>query len=41
LSLCAKKTTHSTYLTTGGSCDNSVHVSSVITRTVRSENVWV
>jgi hypothetical protein len=30
---------HSTYLTAGGSGDDSVHVSSVITATLRSENV--
>jgi hypothetical protein len=40
LSFCVKKTNHSTYLTAGGSGDDSVHVSSVITPTLRSENVW-
>jgi hypothetical protein len=39
LSFCVKKTNHSTYLTAGGSGDDSVHVSSVITPTLRSENV--
>jgi len=29
-----------TYLTAGGSGDGSVHVSSVITPALRSENVW-
>ena len=37
---CLKKTNHSTYLTAGGSDDDSVHVLSVITPTLRSENVW-
>jgi hypothetical protein len=37
---CVKKTNHSTYLTAGGCDDDSVHVSSVITPTLRSENVW-
>ena len=40
LSFCAKKTNHSTYFTAGGSGDDSVHVSSVITPTQHSENVW-
>jgi len=39
LSFRVKKTNHSTYLTAGGSGDNSVHVSSVITPTLCSENV--
>jgi len=39
LSFYMKKTNHSTYLTAGGSGDDSVHVSSVITPTLRSENV--
>jgi hypothetical protein len=39
LSFCVKKINHSTYLTAGGSGDDSVHVSSVITATLRSENV--
>jgi hypothetical protein len=39
LSFCVKKTNHSTYLTAGGSGDDSVHVSSEITPTLRSENV--
>ena len=39
LSFCVKKTNHSMYLTAGGSGDDSVHVSSVITSTLRSENV--
>jgi len=34
LSFCVKKTNHSTYLTAGGSDDDSVHVSSVITPTL-------
>jgi len=37
LSFCVKKTNPSTYLTAGGSGDDSVHVSSVITPTLRSE----
>jgi len=40
LSLCVKKTNHSTYLAAGGSVDDSAHVSSVITPTLRSESVW-
>jgi len=39
LSFCVKKTNHNTYLTAGGSGDDSVHVSSVITPTLSSENV--
>ena len=39
LSFCVKEPNHSTYLTPGGSGDDSVHVSSVITPTLRSENV--
>jgi len=39
LSFCVKKTNHSTYLTAGGSGDDSTHVSSVITPTRRSVNV--
>jgi hypothetical protein len=39
LSFCVKKTNHSTYLTDGVSGDGSVHVSSVITPRLRSENV--
>jgi hypothetical protein len=39
LSFCVKKTNHSTYHTAGGSGDDIVHVSSVITPTLRSENV--
>jgi hypothetical protein len=39
LSFCVNKTNHSTYLTAGGSGDDSVHVSSVITPTLGSENV--
>jgi hypothetical protein len=38
LSFCVKKTDHSLYLTTGGSGDDSVHVSSAITHRLRSEN---
>jgi hypothetical protein len=38
---CMKKMNHSTYLTAGGSGDGSVHVSSVITPRLPSENVWV
>jgi hypothetical protein len=38
LSFCVKKSNHSTYLTAGGSSDDSVHVSSAITPTLRSEN---
>jgi hypothetical protein len=33
-----KKSNHSTYLTAGGSGDDSVHVSSAITPTLPSEN---
>jgi hypothetical protein len=40
LSFCVKKTNHRTYLRAGGSGDDSVHVSSVIIPTLRSENVW-
>jgi len=40
LSFCMKKTDHSTYLTAGRSGDGSVHVSSAITPTLRSENAW-
>jgi beta-lactamase superfamily II metal-dependent hydrolase len=40
LSIYVKKTDHSTYLTAGGSGDDSVHLASVITPTLRSENVW-
>jgi len=40
LSFCVKKMNHRRYLTAGGSGDDSVHVSSVITPTVRSKNVW-
>jgi hypothetical protein len=39
LSFCVKKTNHSMYLTAGGSGDDSAIVSSVITATLRSENV--
>ena len=39
LSFCVKKTNHSTYLTAGGSGDDSVHVLSVFTLTLRGENV--
>ena len=39
LSFCVKKTNHSTYLTAGGSGDDSVHVLSVFTPTLRGENV--
>jgi hypothetical protein len=38
LSFCMKKTNHSMYLTTGGSGSDSVHVSSAIAPTQRSEN---
>jgi hypothetical protein len=38
LSFCVKKTNHSLYFTAGGSGNNSVHVSSVITPTLRSKN---
>jgi hypothetical protein len=34
-----KKTNHSMYITAGRSSGDSVHVSSVITPTLRSENV--
>ena len=40
LSFCVKKTNHSVYLTAGGSGNDSVHVSSVITPTLHSKNVW-
>jgi hypothetical protein len=40
LSFCVKKANHSTYLTAGGRGDDNVHVSSVITPTLRSGNVW-
>jgi hypothetical protein len=40
LFFCVKKTNSSTYLTAGGSGDDSVHVSSAITPTLRSENAW-
>jgi hypothetical protein len=40
LSFCVKKMNYSTYFTAGGSCNDSVHVSSVITPTLRIENVW-
>jgi hypothetical protein len=39
LSFYMKKTNHSMYLTAGGSGNDSVHVSSAITPTLRSENV--
>jgi hypothetical protein len=39
LSFCLKKTNRSTYLKAGGSGDDIVHVSTVITSTVSSENV--
>jgi hypothetical protein len=39
LSFCVKEANHSTYCKAGGSGDISVHVSSVITPTLRSENV--
>jgi hypothetical protein len=39
LSFCVKDANHSTYLTAGGSGDDIAHVSSVITPTLRSENV--
>jgi len=39
LSFFVKKTNHSTYLTAGGSGDDSVHVLSVFTPTLRSENI--
>ena len=39
LSFCMKKTNHSTYLTAGVSGDDIVNVSSVITPTLRSENI--
>jgi hypothetical protein len=38
LFFCMKTTNHSTYLTAGASGDDSVHVSSAITPTIRSEN---
>ena len=40
LSFCVKKTNHGTYLTAGGSGDDSAHVLSVFTPTLRGENVW-
>ena len=40
LSFRVKKTNHSMYLTAGGSGGDSVHVSSAITPSLRSENVW-
>jgi hypothetical protein len=39
LSFCVKKTNHSTYFRGGGSGDDGVHVSSVITPTARSEDL--
>jgi hypothetical protein len=39
LSFCMKEINYGTYLTAGGSGDDSVHVSSVITPTICSENV--
>jgi hypothetical protein len=41
LTFCVKKMNYCTYLTAGGSGDDSVHVSSVISPTLRSENVRV
>jgi hypothetical protein len=38
-SFCVKKTNHITYLKAGDSGDVSVHVSSVITPTLRRENI--
>jgi hypothetical protein len=38
LSFCVKQTNHSTYFTAGWSGDDSVHVSSVLTTTLRSED---
>jgi hypothetical protein len=38
-SFCVKKTNHSTYLKAGGSDDDNVHVSSVITPALCNENV--
>jgi hypothetical protein len=38
LSFCVKKMNHSMYITSGGSGNESVHVSSVITPTLRIEN---
>jgi hypothetical protein len=38
LSFCMKKTDHRTYFTADGSGDDSVHVSSAITPTLRSED---
>jgi hypothetical protein len=40
LSFCVKKMNHSTYFTAGRSSDDSVLVSSVITPTLCTENVW-
>jgi hypothetical protein len=37
LSFCMNKTDHNMYLTAGGSGDDSVHVSSATTPTLRSE----
>jgi hypothetical protein len=39
LSFCVKKTNHSTYPTAGGSSDDIVQFSSVITSELRSENI--
>jgi hypothetical protein len=36
---CVKKTNHSTYRTAGGSSNDTIHISSVITPTLHSENV--
>jgi hypothetical protein len=38
LSFCVKKLNHSTHLTAGGSGDDTVHISSAITPTLRNEN---
>ena len=40
LYFCVKKTNHIMYLTAGGSGDDSVHVLSVFTPTLHSENIW-
>jgi hypothetical protein len=40
LSFCVKKIDHSPYLTVGRISDDCVHVSSIITPTLHSENVW-
>ena len=40
LSFFVKKTNHSKYLTVGWHIGDSIHISSVITPTVHSENVW-